>query len=91
MFVSHWPKCPPSPSPAAIDLDTITPTELTKSLKDMNSEDYAKLLFNKEPSVPSPPDAESKRKALDPLTCMDKKDVMAQLHQSDTSLPPIRP
>jgi hypothetical protein len=90
--VSHWPKCPPSPTPAMINLDTITPTEFTKSLKDMNSEDLAKLLFNaKAPSAPSILDAESKRKAPVPLTCIDKKVIMAQLHQSDTSPPPIRP
>ncbi len=44
-YVSHWPKCPPSPSPAAIDLNTITPTAFTKSLKDMDKEDLVKLLF----------------------------------------------
>jgi hypothetical protein len=75
-----------------INLDTIAPKEFTKSLEDMNSEDLAKLLFNaKAPSAPSPLDAESKCKALVPLTCMDEMVIMAQLHQSNTSPPPIRP
>jgi hypothetical protein len=67
-YVSHWPKRPPSLSPAAIDLNTITPTALTKSLKYMNRDYLAKLLFtNTAPTGSSPPDGQPKRKSPDPL------------------------
>ncbi len=91
-YVSNWPERPPSPSPAAIDLNTITPTAFTKSLKDANREDLTKLLFtNMAPTGLSPPDGQPKRKTPDPLVCMDKKDVIALLHKSDGSPPSIRP
>jgi hypothetical protein len=91
-YLSHWPKHPPSLSPAVIDLNTITLTAFTKSLKDMNGEDLAKLLFtNTAPTGLSPPTGQPKRKTPDPLVCMYKKDIIALLHESDSSPPPIRP
>jgi hypothetical protein len=91
-YVSHWPKHPPSPSPAAINLNTITPTAFTKSLKDMDREDLAKLLFpDIAPTGSSPLDDQHRHNTSDPLVCMDEKDIIALLHKSDSSPPPIRP
>jgi hypothetical protein len=91
-YVSHWPKRPPSLSPAAIDLNTITPTAFTKSLRDMDREDLAKLLFpDTAPTGLSPPNDQPKCNNLDCLVCMDKKDIIALLHKSESSSPAIRP
>jgi hypothetical protein len=61
-YVSHWPKRPPSLSPAVIDLNTITPTAFTKSLRDLDREDLAKLLFPATaPRGLSPPNDQPKR------------------------------
>jgi hypothetical protein len=64
----------------------------TKSLKDMNREDLAELLFtDTAPTGSSPPDDQPKHKTSDPFVCMDKKDIIALLHETDSSPPPIRP
>jgi hypothetical protein len=55
-YMSHLPKHPPSPATLQIDLDTIMVTKFTKSLKDMNGVELAKLLFNiiaAKPTVPT--------------------------------------
>jgi hypothetical protein len=91
-YLSHWPRCPPTPSPAGIDLNTITPTAFTKSLKDMDREDLSKLLFHDTaPTGSSPPNDQPKCNALDCLICMEEKDLIALLHKLDSSPPPIRP
>jgi hypothetical protein len=91
-YVYHWPKCPPSPSPAVIDLNAITPVAFTKSLRDMDREDLAKLLFpDAAPMGSSPPNDQPKGNNLDHLVCMDKKDIIALLHKLDSSPLPIRP
>jgi hypothetical protein len=91
-YVSHWPKHPPSLSPSAIDLNMITPMAFTQSLRDMDREDLAKLLFpDTAPMGSSPMIDQPKCNNLDCLVCMDKKDIIALLHESDSSPPPIRP
>ncbi len=91
-YVSHQPKCSPTPSPVAIDLNTNTPTAFTKSFTDMDREDLAKLLFpDTAPTGLSPPNNQPKHNSLDCLVCMEEKDIIALLHKSDSSPPPIRP
>jgi hypothetical protein len=91
-YVPHWPKRPPSPSPMAIALDSITPTEFTKSLNDMTAAELAKLLFTEAaPTDSSPSDGQRKRKTSDPLTCMDTKDIIELLHTQDSPPPLVRP
>ncbi len=91
-YLTHWCKRPPLPSPTGIDLNTITPTAFTKSLRNINGEDVAKLLFpNTAPMGLSPLDGQPKCKAPDPLVCMGKQDIIVLLNKLDSSLPPIRP
>jgi hypothetical protein len=58
----------------------------------MNREDLGKLLFtDTAPTGSSPPDGQPKCQTLDPLVCVDEKDIIALLHEWDNSPPPIRP
>ncbi len=91
-YVPHWPKHPPSLSPTAIALNSITPTEFTKSLNNMTAAELTKLLFKEAaPTDSSPLDGQRKCKTSDPLTCMDTKDIMELVHTQDSSPPPVRP
>jgi hypothetical protein len=64
----------------------------TQSLQRHSPKASAKLLFpDTAPTGLSPPNNQPKRNASDCHVCMEEKDIIALLHKSDSSLPPIRP
>ena len=90
-FVSHWPKRPPSQHHPPLDLSQLPLSTYTKNLKDLDRDKLIQRLYTLEVDNSSLDISPPSGKPMAPLMCMERDDIIAQLHHPDKTPPSVRP